>query len=357
MINYAKFGTEENKNGSVNHDYFGKIIVNAENLLNFMKNILELQRINNKIEIQKHVISFYELEKEVKSNYEDIAKAKGIDFETILKCEEKAVYVRGNLKLIKQILFNLLNNSFKYTHVGGRVSLTMETTLKRGLIEEKYIISDNGIGISKEFQKKMYEPFNVGNEEVSAESKMGIGLSICKKTIEKLNGKIKCESEVSNGTIFTVTIKEEIPNKKEIEEYLARKKDEEKFEKFRKNKPKDSMFKILVCEDSIINAKILKKILENANYEFEWAKNGEVAVSRFKNKNFDLVLMDFKMPIMSGFEASEEIRKFDKVIPIIGLSGSSSEEYEKAFRAGMNECLEKPIDKNKLLSVIKKFTS
>ena len=275
--------------------------------------------------------------KELKNEEWLIAEKKKIKFQINLKYPENFCYIKSNSKMIKQILLLLLDNAFKYTDSEGRVILSIETTLKEDCIIEKFVVLDTGIGINKEFQKKMYENFNIENEEVISESKMGLGLSICEKSVKKLGGTIECDSKPGLGTKFTVIIKEKKPTEAEIKEYLSKKISEVRFKTIRRNDKQNSKVKILVCEDSIINAKILKKILVEANYEFDWAKNGENCLSKVKKREYDLILMDFKMPIMDGFQASREIRKFNKSIPIIGLSASSSEEYLKASKAGMNK--------------------
>ncbi|MDP0488033.1 MAG: response regulator, partial [Fusobacterium sp. JB020] len=175
----------------------------------------------------------------------------------------------------------------------------------------------------------------------------GLGLSITKKILDNINGTIECISEINKGTKFIITIPFERANKSEA---LKLKEESEKIETSLKNK------KILICEDIEINRLILTKILNSLGIIVEEAEDGKIAVKKAKENRYDGILMDIRMPVMDGLEAARKIREFNTEIPIIAISANVSEEdIIKSLDSGMDGHLGKPIEKNKLENILKKY--
>jgi CheY-like chemotaxis protein len=204
--------------------------------------------------------------------------------------------------------------------------------------------------MSEEFQKHMYENFASESNKLSEkEGGVGLGLAITESLIRLIGGSINCKSELSIGTTFTLTIPVELISKYNYEKCIEDK-------KIIKSENKISGKKILVCEDNAINRLVVNKILSNEHALLTFAKNGLEGVNLAKEENFDLILMDIRMPIMDGLEAARRIRTFNSKIPIIALSANAYEEdIEKSIKAGMSEHLSKPVDKNILVNTINKY--
>ena len=287
IISYSDFGIEETKNSN-NKDYFINIKENSSNLLNLMKDVLELQRINNlgnRVENIRKIISLKESLDSLNDTCFSLAKQKDIKFIFKEKLSENNIkYIKGNKVLLTQALFNVLANAIKYTQAGGRVEWSIEGVKFGENLRLKNVIHDNGPGISPDFQKIMFDAFSVSNNTLTNNSQgTGLGLAISKNAVDTLGGTIKCKSGVGFGTTFIITVpvgkvlESEI---KEYEEKCAKKKKE--LEKMDKNHLNLMDIKVLLCEDQVINAKIIEKILSKNKIEITWAKNGSEGLELFK---------------------------------------------------------------------------
>ncbi len=262
-------------------------------------------------------------------------------------------YISDELRLT-QILLNLLNNSIKYTENEGNITLTIKQIQRQG---EKVIlqfqIKDNGIGMSEEFQKVLFEPFEQeGVTEGRVFEGSGLGLTITKNLVQLMGGNIYFESKLGEGTTFIV----ELPfiMTKQLQEETNSNSDEQMgFQKER----------VLVVEDNDINLEIVQTILESWNLVVDSAENGLEAVERFKNSElgwYRLVLMDIRMPVMDGMTATKEIRALKRadarVVPIVALTANAfQEDSQYAESIGMNEYLTKPIEMELLYQKLKEF--
>lgn len=382
IISYSDFGIEEKKNPK-DVEYFQKIKDNSYNLLNLMKDVLELQRmesINSKGEGTIEVIHLATGVSEIKTEIGALVGKKKIDFTVEVKFNTKNAiaikYVKVNKKLVRQVIFNVLANAVKYTPSGGKIHLGVEIIEEGNKVIAKHVISDTGIGMSEAVQKNMYESFTVGDKDLTNnDNGTGLGLTIAHKAIRLLDGNIKCKSEVGRGTSFTITFPLEIPTREEIKEYEAENtklnptKVLENFDFNLNEKENEFDGKInsselqklegkraLICEDAKINAKIIEKILTKYKMQVDWAENGGKGLELAKKQGYDLIIMDVRMPIMDGFCATREIRKAEIETVILGLSGSNDEsDIKKALAIGMNDYLEKPINKHKLLEKILQY--
>ncbi len=269
-------------------------------------------------------------------------------------------YVYADQLRLTQIMLNLLSNASKYTPKGGIIWVYMtskELTEEPGMVQIVYTVRDNGIGMSNEFQQMMYNAFS--REKDTTQSQIqgtGLGLSICKQLVDLMGGTIECQSEVDEGTTFTVTVK--LPAAVAPQEEIASKAGLASV---------DSLegLKILVAEDNDFNWEISHELLKMSGIKTVRAENGQVCfdmISVAEEDAYDLILMDIQMPVMNGYQSAEAIRssqrEYLKRIPIIAVTADAfSEDIQRCLEAGMDAHVSKPIDPQKLLEVIQNIQS
>ncbi len=353
VIALSNFGIDEEKDEKMK-SYFTDINNSSTYLLSLIDDILDSQKLQSKsFELNYESINYCSIVKRVLSIIETKLKEKEINLEIKNLCKNITRNIFADEKRLSQIYVNILNNAIKYTHNGG--SICWENSYK--LLDNNKIkiiskISDTGVGMSEDFIKnKLFSPFSKEENELSKnEGGSGLGLNICKNLVEQMNGDIQCESILSKGTTFTISIDFDLKEKeiKEIKQNKIIKQEEKVFI----NK------KVLVCDDTEINLKIAKKILENKSIIVDTSYNGEEAVKKVLSNKYDAILMDIRMPIMDGIEATKRIRCFNKKIPIVAFSANAySEDVELSLRAGMNEHIAKPIDTKKLFNILYNYFS
>ncbi len=338
-------------------DSLTKTQKSSELLLSLINDILEMSRIESgkkELTLENGNIeeSFYHID----SVMMELAKAKDID----LKFEVKDIrdpYVLVDRTRFNRVFLNLGTNAIKYTPAGGCVRLTV-TQLERedgDIRYYQYIVSDNGMGMSEEFQKHMFEEFSREvNATTSGIQGTGLGLSVTKAFIDIMGGTIECESRLNEGTTFTVTLPMSIHETDGTEE--AKSSDNGNIAYLLKGK------RVLLVDDNELNREIAADILENdAGLAVETAEDGTFAVDMLRKMGpdfVDFILMDIQMPYMNGYDATREIRKMypDKHIPIIALSANAfAEDKQKSLEAGMDDHIEKPIDVDHLLTAMSRF--
>ena len=331
-------------------EYFKQIISSSQYLLGLLNDILDMQRIESEqIVLDNEIFKLSEIFDKVLTITETKAKEKNINLELAKGNVSVDKCYFGDAKRIVQILINILNNALKYTPKNGDVYWSFRIDYKEGEILFVNIIKDNGVGMSKEFQKIMYEPFTrEDNPESGSEYGTGLGLAIAGNLVKIMKGSITVKSSLGKGTQFTVKIPVGKINYDKEREYNC--------EERKKDSIDLSDKRILLCEDIKVNAKIIKKMLEFKGIKVEIAENGKKGLELAKKKAYDAILMDIKMPVMDGLEAAKEIRKFDKKIPIIALSANAyKEDVEASIMAGMNEHLSKPINEEILFKTLALF--
>ncbi len=313
----------------------------GEHLLSLINNILDINKLEsnklNKIEVDFNVRA------KLKSVVEPLRRSAKENGNTLhLEIDPQLPKsLRGDVVKLSQILINLISNAIKFTKNGDiwiKASLINETD-SRVLLQ--FEVEDNGQGIAKENQKKIFEKFNQGANEVpSVQAGTGLGLPIVKNLLKFLNSNIELESEPGKGSRFFFKISYE-----KTENFVSTK----EFNVDRgvtEEKPIEEVFKdkkILVVEDNKLNQKITCKILENKGLDCEIANNGEEAVNLNLKNKYDLILMDIHMPIMDGIEATKVIRKKDTKTPIIALTAVNiSEEIREFLKYGFNDIIPKP---------------
>ncbi|MDX4065180.1 response regulator [Aliarcobacter skirrowii] len=320
-----------------------KKIDNSSNILvNTIQSVLTLANIEDKsIQIEKSRFTFLELEKDIEDIYIKLAINSDNKFEINID-EKLPSSVVSDKALILQILSNLLSNAFKFTK-NGSIKLDISLVeLSKNIAKIRFSICDTGIGISKEFQNRIFEEFfQTDISNTRDYSGAGLGLSICQNIAKILNTKIELKSKLGEGSefYFIVDIEANEEDNQKISEY-----------------PIFEDIAILVAEDNITNQELIKIILEKSNIKVTMAKNGKEAVELFSKNRFDLILMDLQMPVLSGFDATKIIREIDKQIPIVALTASNLiEDREKANEVLMDDFLLKPIDTEILYNVLIKY--
>ncbi len=333
-------------------EYLDKIDGAGKYLLTLLNDMLDMTKVEN------GAINLKEEPKNVKGMIDNIVdifsdSAKDKDVDIILDINKAAdCWILTDEMRTKQIYSNLLSNAIKFTPPGGKISWsTMGVMLPNNQIKITTTIKDDGCGMSEEFQKRMFIPFEREENSYSKESMgTGLGLAITKSLVEHMGGTISVTSSLGHGTTFTLCFIRNLADGKQ--ESKKNEKTSEKVELEGK--------RILIVEDQQLNREILQRLLDSRKMIVEVAEDGEKAVEAFKNSEaqpFDLILMDIRMPRMDGIEATKTIRSLSlansKTIPIIALTANSFDEDRMATKmAGMNEHLAKPINPKELFGAI-----
>jgi len=351
IIGLTNFGIKETTEDN-DREYYRKIKSNSEYLLLLITDMLDLQKIaSDTLFLERKIFRLTDLRRIILNIVSSKIAEKKINFKTEFEEFEMFPYIKSDEKRIGQAIINLLTNAIKYSEVGGVISWKSETIgYTDDKVIKKYTIKDNGIGMSESFQKHMYKPFfRKAKLDYLDQKGTGLGLAICKNIIESMNGTIKCKSKLGEGTEFTIIIPYTVASDEEIDAYLMKLVTCDSHSKLHNRK-------ILVCDDVKVNAVILRKILSSEGMLVDIASNGKEALDKVKENNFDAILMDIRMPVMDGLEATREIRKFDLSIPIIAVSANAYKaDIEKSIKAGMNEHVSKPIRREHLLNCLEKF--
>ncbi|MCI9227975.1 MAG: response regulator, partial [Dorea sp.] len=282
--------------------------------------------------------------------------AKNLQFDTDVH-DILAENVRCDSVRLNQVLINLLGNSVKFTQDNGsvRVSLYQEALPEdTSRVRTHFLVSDTGIGMSREYQEKLFDSFSrEDNAQVQKTEGSGLGMAITKYIVDAMDGTIAVRSELDKGTEFHVTFDLE---KAEEQELDAAEKNEEAAVLELKGKH------ILLAEDNELNWEVAKELLSDLEIELDWAENGEICVAQFKRAPvgyYDAVIMDVRMPVMNGYEATRAIRELereDSDIPVIAMTADAfSEDIQKCLECGMNDHLAKPIDIQEVARKLKKY--
>ena len=351
ILGMANFGIEEIKDPTA-LKYFSQIKDSSDYLLALINDILDMQKLESgEIVLEEVISNTPRIVQKVKNIIESRAKQKGIDLCFELECEEMYRFVKVDERHIQQVLINILNNAIKYTPEGGRVIWRdFVQDMPDGRIKVSHEFIDTGVGMSPEFLKKMFNPFTTEvNSQSKSECGSGLGLAITKNLIEAMGGQISCKSKLGEGTTFFLEVLLTPATEDEVSNFL-KKTDVQKGINVLKGK------KILICEDVEINIMIIKKLLSVYGCEIDTARNGLEGVNLARDNKYCAILMDIRMPVMTGLEAAREIRKFNLDVPIIALSANAYlEDIKKSLSAGMNAHLAKPIVREQLYSTLTSF--
>ena len=341
-------------------DSLNKIKVSSGHLLKLINDILEMSRIEaGKMEIVKEPINIKAASDGVSNMSQSLADKKDITFKTIVG-DLKNPYIYADELHTNQVLINIISNAIKYTNPGGTVLYQIEQldSPADGIAWYRFTVSDNGIGMSGEFQKHIFESFS--REQSATVSKLegtGLGLAIVKKIVDKIGGKITVRSTLGEGSTFIVELPFEVMDDKSVEEFAASHREETSL----LETISFEGLKALLVEDNEMNREIAAEILEETGLQLETAEDGAIAVGMVSEKGtgyYDFILMDIQMPVMDGFEATAKIRELPggSEIPIIALSANAfKEDVDRSLAAGMNAHAVKPIDVKALFETIQQL--
>ncbi len=341
IMGLTDFGISESTDENLT-DYFEKIKNSSEYLKTLLNDVLDMQVVEKgDLVLNPMNVKRSQRLEGVKTIIYPRALEKNITF-TINKINEGPEYLCIDAQRVEQILVNILTNAVKYTPCNGHITWIIEYFDDNNTSFIRHIISDNGVGMSTEFQGHMFDSFSrEENMFSSAEGGSGLGLVIVKNILKLMGGSIKSKSELGKGTTFELDIPIRPINKEEYEKDLS------------KNRFFNSQSlinrKILVCEDNSINIAIIKKILSQYNMNVDIAANGEIGVKLASQNDYDAILMDIRMPVMNGLDAAKAIREKNKSIPIIAVSANAyKKDIDQSLSYGMNAHLSKPINKEDL---------
>ena len=336
------------------HDHIKKIQLSGSFLLSLINYVLEMARIESgKATLRTEVGDAQELLGALNAVFEPAVEKKRLKYNCTLDVEHR--FIICDVTKVREIVLNIISNSVKYTPEGGSVTVQIKEIPweKEGWTAYRILVEDTGIGMGAEYLPHIFEEFT--RERTSTESKVvgaGLGLPIVKALIDLMGGTIQVESERGKGSKFEVILPFEIASEEEVKDSYVKK--EEK--PYNRSKEK----RILLAEDNELNAEIAITILEENGFKVERAEDGCKCVELFSEKPagyYSTILMDIQMPNMDGYTASRKIRGMEredaKAIPIIALTANAfDEDRNKAFAAGMNGHIAKPIDVGRMVRTI-----
>ena len=369
IIGFTELASANAGNKEKTLDYLGKISSSSNHLLSLINDVLDMSRIESgKVSLEENECNLIELTEELKNILMADMNAKNHSF-TIDTDDITNEKVFCDKLRLNQVLINILGNSVKFTEPGGKINLTIVEKIdpRKNYGSYEFRITDTGIGMSSKFITHIFEPFE--RERTSTVSKTqgtGLGMAITKNLVDMMEGKIEVESEIGKGSEFTVKIPLRHNATDEIEELDDAETAENVPEK--KNPASDNNFegkRILLVEDNELNREIPNTLLSRAALKVEEAENGQLAVETLVKQgagHFDMILMDVQMPVMNGYQATQAIRALDdkalNSIPIIAMTADAfDEDKKKAFEAGMDGHLTKPINVKLLFETLKEILS
>lgn len=324
----------------------------ANYLLSLVNDILDLSKLQaGKVDLVSEPLLIGDIIGDISAMQAENIRSRGIEF--IIEQEIGWPCIEGDATRIKQILMNIVGNAAKFTLSGGYIKLSVsQERMEETQVMTTYRCEDSGIGMSKEYLTKIFDSFSQEQSKAAEGIKgTGLGMTISKLLTNAMGGTIAVESELDVGSTFTVAIPARIVE--DVPDYLKSgsgetAEDAEAPEERGERKP----VKVLVAEDVELNAEVLLEILSLEGFETAYAKNGREAIELFRQSEpgeFDVILMDMKMPVMDGCAAAKEIRNMDREdankIPIFACTANTfQEDRDQAIESGMDDFLMKPID-------------
>ena len=356
IIGYADLASRHSDDPAKLKKYMENIQVCGQNLLMLLNNVLDLARIeNDKTEMEYSVSDIEKDFRNCLAMFRNQTDSKGQTLTVTTQLPYPYIY--ADIPHLTEVCTNLVSNAVKYTGAGGtiRCGVTQKPGEKEGWCDTVVTVADNGIGMSQEFQKHIFEPFE--RERTSTVSKVegsGIGMGIVKKLVGLMGGTVEVESKIGVGSTFTVTIPCRIASEDEIQAK-------------REINPSDQKClcgtRILLTEDNDLNAEIATELLQEEGCTVDRAKDGVECVDMLEkaaNGTYQLILMDVQMPVMNGYDATKKIRRMDDPqkanIPIVAMTANAfSEDKQVALDAGMNDHIAKPINMSVLVPTLRKY--
>lgn len=356
IIGFTNIALHQNTVSDI-HDSLKKVQQSSNHLLSLLNDVLDFSRIESgKVTISPEPVDITQLTDNVQAIMNGLLYNRDLKFK-VHRESLKNPYVLADVVRIREVLVNLLGNAVKFTKDGGEITLDISSYpgADEKHIITRYVVRDNGIGMSEEFQKKLFDPFSQ-EDDANARTQYkgtGLGMAITKKYVDMMGGSIAVESKKGVGATFTVEIPLELPEQvipSEQKQHLHR---------------DLTGIHVLMAEDNDLNAELATIMLEDAGMTVTRASDGKEVVDLFKNNprgTYDLILMDIMMPNMDGHQAAKAIRalgieRSDAVtIPIIALSANAFiDDIQESLDSGMNDHISKPINIEELIDTITKY--
>ena len=356
IIGFTNIALHQNTVSEI-HDSLEKVQKSSNHLLSLLNDVLDFTRIESgKVTISPEPMDITQLTDNVLAIMNGLLCNRDLKFE-VHRESPKNPYVLADVTRIREVLVNLLGNAVKFTKDGGKITLDISSYpgADEKHIITRYVVRDNGIGMSEEFQKKLFAPFSQ-EDDSNARTQYkgtGLGMAITKKYVDMMGGSIAVESKKGVGSTFTVEIPLELTEQvipSEQKQHLQR---------------DLTGIHVLMAEDNDLNAELATMILENAGMTVTRASDGKEVVDLFKNHprgTYDFILMDIMMPNMDGHQAAKAIRalgieRSDAVtIPMIALSANAFiDDIQESLDSGMNDHISKPINMEELIDTITKY--
>jgi len=342
VIGFSELLTHEGLSKDEINEYAALISQSGKRLIEIVNNVLDISRIQTgQVKIEQKPLTIHSIFSDLSAIFSPVAKARNISLNFHHQDDEKRAVLSDKTKLV-QIFTNLLNNSVKFTKTGN---IDCGYEIKDNLIQ--YYVRDTGIGIQKEMHTRIFDRFIQADQSLTKDYEgAGLGLSISRGLVELLDGKIWVESEIGKGSTFFFTLPYtpvEVTSQTDI---------------LNPETPGNHPHRIiLIAEDDWISYEYLRRILAKSDISVIHAENGEQAVEMVRNTaNIDLILMDIRMPVMNGIEATKLIKKIRPNLPIIAQTAYAfNEEKKKILSVGCDEYLAKPLEHAKLNELINMY--
>ena len=357
IIGFTSLAAAHIDNTEQVQDYLAKITTSSNHLLSLINDVLDMSRIESgKMNLVIEDFDLKELIDEAAAIFQTKVEEKHQHFELAMNIEHRKVM--GDYLSLQKVFHNILGNAVKYTQKEGNVAFRVEElpSLHQNYGYYRFVIEDNGYGMSEEFQKNLFEPFErSGDPRVESLEGTGLGMTIAWNLVQLMQGDIQVESELNKGSKFIITLF--LPLQDEMQD--SSEDDPEAGEENASFPGK----RVLLVEDNELNIEIAMEILQMFELEVTLAYNGKEAVDLYRKQEegyFDIVFMDIQMPVMDGYTAAREIRSSSRKdsdrIPIVAMTANAfSEDVQKAIHTGMNDHVAKPIDLRLLVKVLTKW--
>ena len=338
-------------------EYADKIDISSQHLLGIINDVLDMSKIEaGKTVFKYNDFSILNFIQEINTLFHSQIDEKNQTL-TIIKENIRHEWVNGDQVHLMQIFSNLLSNAVKYTQEGGKIQFLAEECETKSSVYAKYrfLVSDNGMGMSADFKETIFDPFTRAEGSVTNKIQgTGLGMAITRNLVEAMGGTIDVESELVQGSCFEVLIDLRIAEDRSVSSTVQEE----------KNEQDDNIFqgmRFLCAEDNELNAEILTELLKIEGAECTICENGEEILKTFEKSapgDYDMILMDVQMPVMNGYEATKAIRRSShelaKKIPIIAMTANAfSEDIQHSLAAGMNAHVSKPVEMRVLEKTIR----
>ena len=340
-------------------EYADKIDISSQHLLGIINDVLDMSKIEaGKTVFKYNDFSILNFIQEINTLFQSQIDEKKQTL-TIIKENIRHEWVNGDQVHLMQIFSNLLSNAVKYTQEGGKIQFLVEECETKSSVYAKYrfLVSDNGMGMSADFKETIFDPFTRAEGSVTNKIQgTGLGMAITRNLVEAMGGTIDVESELGQGSCFEVLIDLRIAEDRKV--VLTA---QEEIDEPDSNTLKGMRF--LCAEDNELNAEILMELLKIEGAECIICENGERVLEAFEQSapgDYDMILMDVQMPVMNGYDATRAIRRstheLAKTIPIIAMTANAfSEDIQYSLAAGMNAHISKPVDMKTLEKTIRRI--